>query len=99
MPVQKPETIQTLHPVPGKTNKKIDLAKYECIKKEMLQVLEKDAPTHTELMETLFARIGDVFEGNVQWYGETVKLDLEARGLLERTKTKPERYRLVSAGK
>jgi hypothetical protein len=30
----------------------------------------------------------------VQWYGETVKLDLEARNILERTPTKPVKYRL-----
>jgi hypothetical protein len=31
----------------------------------------------------------------VQWYGETVKLDLKARKIIERTGTKPERYRLL----
>jgi hypothetical protein len=46
-------------------------------------------------MEALFQRVKDHFEGGVQWYGETVKLDLEARNILERTKTKPEKYRLT----
>ncbi|MBK6634890.1 MAG: hypothetical protein IPG38_11780 [Chitinophagaceae bacterium] len=45
-------------------------------------------------MEELYRRIKDNFEGGVQWYGETVKLDLEARNLIERTKTKPEKYKL-----
>jgi hypothetical protein len=45
-------------------------------------------------MEVLYERVKDIFEGGVQWYGETVKLDLEARKIIERTHTKPVRYRL-----
>jgi hypothetical protein len=30
-------------------------------------------------MEELYAKVKDSFEGSIQWYGETVKLDLEAR--------------------
>ncbi|MEZ5043805.1 MAG: hypothetical protein R2828_28165 [Saprospiraceae bacterium] len=86
--------IQTLHPIPGKKNKKILLAKYEVIKENILSILTNLEPTHTELMEKLYARIKDNFEGGVQWYGETVKLDLEAREIIERTKSKPEKYRL-----
>ena len=36
------------------------------------------------------------FDGGVQWYGETVKLDLEARGVIERTNDKPQKYKLKS---
>jgi hypothetical protein len=35
------------------------------------------------------------FKGDLQWYGETVKLDLEARKLIERT-TEPGKYRLTT---
>ena len=45
-------------------------------------------------MEQLYDRVKDSFEGGVQWYGETVKLDLEARKVIERTGKKPEKYRL-----
>jgi hypothetical protein len=38
--------------------------------------------------------VKDNFEGGVQWYGKTVKLDWEARKLIERTKAKPEKYKL-----
>ncbi|MEI6582237.1 MAG: hypothetical protein WCO43_01490 [Chitinophagia bacterium] len=88
----KPEQIQSLHPIPGKTNKKISLAKYTFIRENLLHILSNAELTHTELMEALFARVKDNFEGGVQWYGETVKLDLEARKIVGRTKTKPERY-------
>lgn len=88
--------IQTLHPQPGKTNKRIALGKYTRIKEEILDILSLAELTHTDLMEELYARVKDTFEGGVQWYGETVKLDLEARSLIERTKTKPEKYRLCA---
>lgn len=90
----KEELIQTLHPQPGKTNKKITLKKYEFIKENILDILEGCELTHTELMEALYTRVKDNFEGGVQWYGETVKLDLEARNRISRTNSKPERYKI-----
>ena len=90
----KNEKIQTLHPLPGKTNKSIALEKYNFIKEHLLKALGKKELTHTELMEALYQRVKDKFDGGVQWYGETVKLDLEAREIIERTNTKPEKYRL-----
>jgi hypothetical protein len=95
----KEEKIQTLHPQPGKINKRIAIGKYNQIKDGILSVLNKKELTHTELMEQLYARVKDNFEGGVQWYGETVKLDLEARKIIERTGTKPERYRLCSTNR
>ena len=92
-PKVKPEMIQTLHPDKTKTNKRISLEKYNFIKTNLLAVIKKAELTHTDLMEALYQRVKDDFEGGVQWYGETVKLDLEARKLIERTGTKPEKYR------
>jgi hypothetical protein len=88
----KEEKIQTLHPLPGKTNKKISVEKYNFIKQHILAILKKNELTHTDLMEQLYDRVKDSFEGGVQWYGETVKLDLEARHIITRTATKPEKY-------
>jgi hypothetical protein len=90
----KAAQIQTLHPIAGKTNKKIALDKYETICDQLILILQTSEPTHTELMESLYQRVKDSFVGGVQWYGETVKLDLEARGIIERIGAKPERYRL-----
>lgn len=90
----KNEQIQTLHPQPGKTNKRISLEKYNVIKDNLLIILKATELTHTELMEKLHDRVKENFEGGVQWYGETVKLDLEARDIIERTGTKPEKYRM-----
>lgn len=94
--MQKEDKIQTLHPQEGKTNKNISRAKYEIIKANLLTILKSGPLNHTELMEALYNRIHDHFEGGVQWYGETVKLDMEARGVIERTNDKPQKYKLKS---
>nr|WP_299418191.1 hypothetical protein [uncultured Emticicia sp.] len=91
----KGEQIQTLHPQAGKTNKRISLEKYFVIKENILSILSKTEPTHTELMEAIYENLKDTFEGGIQWYGETVKLDLEARKIIERSGSKPEKYRLL----
>jgi hypothetical protein len=90
----KIEQIQTLHPQAGKTNKRIALEKYNLIKDNILTILNDTELTHTELMEQLYDSVKDIFEGGVQWYGETVKLDLEARKIIERTGAKPDKYRM-----
>jgi hypothetical protein len=92
----KDEMIQTLHPQADKTNKKILLSKYNFIKENILAILSDKELTHTELMEELFLRVKDNFDGGVQWYGETVKLDLEARQIIERTKSKLQKYKLTA---
>ena len=93
----KEKKIQTLHPSPGKVNKKISAEKYNFIKSNILAILKRNELTHTELMEQLYANVKDDFQGGVQWYGETVKLDLEARKIIERSKTKPEKYFIKTA--
>ncbi len=93
---EKAEMIQTLHPDKTKANKRISLEKYNFIKTNLLAVLKKTELTHTDLMEALYQRVKDKFVGGVQWYGETVKLDLEARGVIERTGAKPDKYKLMN---
>ncbi len=93
----KEELIQTLHPQPGKKNKRISFQKYDVIRQNILAILAQGELTHTELMEKLYDNVKDSFEGGIQWYGETVKLDLEARKVIERTTSKPEKYKVKSA--
>ncbi len=88
------DQIQTLHPHPDKTNKRISLEKYIIIRENLLKVLNDTELTHTALMEQLYDQVKDTFDGGVQWYGETVKLDLEARGIIERIAGKPEKYKM-----
>lgn len=85
--------ILTLHPA-GKTGRNIDLDKYEKLKAAILAILRKKELTHTELFTALNTRLTGKFTGNISWFGETVKLDLEARGVIERTDDKPAKYRI-----
>jgi hypothetical protein len=45
--------IQTLHPESGKQNKAISLEKYEIIKSAILEILQNNSLTHTELMQAI----------------------------------------------
>ena len=85
--------ILTKHPL-GKSGKNISKEKYETLKEAILATLQDEELTHTELSEQLNKRLKSEFSGNIGWYGETVKLDLEARKIIERTSSKPPKYRL-----
>jgi hypothetical protein len=87
------EKILTKHPL-GKNGKNIDLTKYQTLKNAILTVLKGKELTHTQLFAELNAYLKGTFSDNISWYGETVKLDLEARGVIERNKEKPATYRV-----
>jgi Family of unknown function (DUF6958) len=89
------EKILTKHPL-GKSGRNIDRNKYDTLKKAIVSALRKDELTHTELFSRLNRSLKGKFSGNISWYGETVKLDLEAKKIIERTASKPQRYRLKS---
>ena len=52
--------------------------------------------THTELFNRLNKSLKGKFSGNISWYGETIKLDLGAKKIIERTASTPQKYRLKS---
>ena len=87
------EKILTKHPL-GKSGKNISKQKYETLKKAILSALRNKELTHTELFSRLNKSLKGKFSGNVSWYGETVKLDLEARKIVQRTSSNPQKYRL-----
>jgi hypothetical protein len=89
----KEEKILTKHPL-GKSGKNIDKQKYETLKKGILSALQNKELAHDELFDRLNKSLRSKFSGNISWYGETVKLDLEARKIIERTFSKPQKYRL-----
>jgi hypothetical protein len=89
----KEEKILTKHPL-GKSGKNIDKQKYETLKKAIVSALGKKELTHTELFDRLNKSLKGKLSGNISWYGETVKLDLEARKTIERTSDKPAKYRV-----
>ena len=90
------EKILTKHPL-GRSGKNIDKQKYETLKKAILSALQKKELTHTELFDRLNKTLRSKFSGNISWYGETVKLDLEAGKIIERTSSTPQKYRLKPA--
>jgi len=77
------EKILTLHPQ-GKKGVRIDKAKYETMRKTILDVLSKAALTHNDLASAVEKKLKGKFEGSIPWYMEGTKLDLEARGIIER---------------
>jgi hypothetical protein len=90
------EKILTKHPQ-GKTGRNVSKKSYDTLKAAILAALGKKELTHTELFEQLNKNLKGKFDGNISWYGETVKLDLEARKIIERTDSKPQRYRVSSS--
>jgi hypothetical protein len=87
------EKILTKHPL-GKTGRNISKQTYDLFKQAIVSALRRKELTHTELAEQLVRNLKGKFSGNINWYGETVKLDLEARKIIERTGSKPQKYRL-----
>jgi hypothetical protein len=87
------EKILTRHPL-SKSGKNISKQKYETLKKAILSALQSKELTHTELFNRLNNILKGKFSGNISWYAETVKLDLEARKIVQRTSAKPPKYRL-----
>lgn len=89
------EKILTLHPE-GKQGVNIDLKKYQQMAEAILQVLQHEKPTSTELTASVSDILGSGFDGSIAWYLISVKLDLEARKTIRRIpNTRPERYQLV----
>lgn len=94
MPSSDEEHILTLHPE-GKRGVSISKAKYDMVRATLLACLKGKEMTHEELMTCITKKLQSKFEGSMKWYAETVKLDLEARGEIERVPgRKYQRYRL-----
>jgi hypothetical protein len=90
------EKILTLHPQ-GKQGTNISKSKYDQMKGEIINAL-KDEPdqTFSGLNDVVGKRLDGNFDGSIGWYYTTVKLDLEARGIIERVpNSSPQKLRLV----
>ena len=77
------ERILCLHPQ-GKQGVNILRSKYEAVRGAILRVVEEEGVMYwSDLTERCAALLPD-FEGSLGWYVVSVKLDLEARGVIER---------------
>jgi hypothetical protein len=71
-----------------------DADMYEAMKRAFLKILPKKSPglTETEIRERVVAHLPEELfpEGaKAGWWAKTVQLDLEAKGVVAREKTKP----------
>jgi len=91
------ERIMTLHPQ-GKTGVNILKQKYIVIKEFILNTIKEHGElTYQNLDKLAVQKLKDSFDGKVGWYVVSVKLDLEARNLIERIpNTSPHKLKLAS---
>ncbi|RYH03834.1 hypothetical protein EU805_00225 [Salipiger sp. IMCC34102] len=71
---------------------RVDRAKYETMKTAMLSIMSSDPMTAAQIKEGVLPRLPAALfpEGKTAgWWLKCVQLDLEARGILQRHKTKP----------
>lgn len=78
---------------PGQINR-VDAVKYAAIKKALMKVLPEKAPglTQSDMFLAILPHLPeDLFPGGAKsgWWAKTVQLDLEAKGTVVRTKTRP----------
>lgn len=93
--MEKEERILTLHPN-GKKGVNILQKKYAIIRKFILNTVAKNTEiSYEDLNDLAIEELSDSFDGKVGWYVVSVKLDLEARGIIERIpKTSPHKLRV-----
>ena len=90
------DTIRTLHPE-KKQGVNISREKYEIICQAIMSILEgQKEMTFMKLSRAVEKQVNGNFEGSVTWYVTTVKLDLEARGVIKRVPhSRPQLLRLA----
>lgn len=83
-----PEMFDALHPDPTKSGTRLNAARYRLVRDALLEVIPAEPPgvafsELADLVRPLLA--GTAFgDASVGWHVTTVKLDLEARGRVER---------------
>ena len=77
------DRMMTLHP-DGKQGVNIEALKYEEIKQAILASLSEREVLFRDLPASVSTHLTVPFDGSIGWYTTTVKLDLEARGIIER---------------
>ena len=90
------EKIMTLHPT-GKKGVNILKRRYDQMAETLLGIVRQHGEiTYSEMNDIAEKELAGKFDGKIPWYVVTVKLDLEARGILERIpKTSPHKLRIA----
>lgn len=93
------EKIMTMHPQ-HKSGVNLDRNKYKLVKTAIIDTLGVEREMTFQELTLSVEDCLDGFEGSVPWYVTTIKLDLEARGMIERVPgKKPQHLRLTAAPK
>jgi len=94
MAANKPRMIEVENVNHPGSARLVDMEMYEAMRRAFLTVLPKTSPGLT--VEEVQARVTahlpkDLFPGGAKagWWAKTVQLDLEAKGAIEREKTRP----------
>ena len=74
---------------------------YEEMRRAFVKILPKTSPglTEVEIRERILAHLsGELFPAGAKsgWWAKAVQLDLEAKGVIAREKTRPLRWRIPS---
>ncbi|MCA0987367.1 DUF6958 family protein [Guptibacillus algicola] len=90
------DRVQLLHP-DSKEMPSINKEKYNLVKKTILDIIsENNVITFKNLTTECSHRLKGTLDGSPSWYVTSVKLDLEARGIIERvTKSSPQKLQIV----
>jgi len=93
--MQKEKRIRTLHPQ-GKKGVHILKRRYDLIKDFIIETIRSNGEiTYQDISDLAIKELSKTFDGKVVWYVVSVKLDLEARGVIERIpKTSPHKLRM-----
>jgi len=79
-----PAKIITQHPDPSKKGVNIEQDKYDLAYGAILDILLREKVMQPmPLYDRVAQEISDHIEGSAKWYAVTVKLDMEARGILQ----------------
>lgn len=83
---------------PDKTKQGVNISKYkyDTIREQIITILRENGEVVFKDLPTIVKRkLKGEFDGSFSWYTTVVKLDLEARKIIERVpKTTPQRIRL-----
>lgn len=88
------DRILTLHPDKNKVGRSIPVSVYTLIEKTIMKVLKNKGLTHTQLLLAVHKELNSTIKKSLDWYTETMKLDLEARNIIVRNESKPVLYSL-----
>jgi hypothetical protein len=90
------ERILTLHPE-GKKGVRILKSRYDLMYNTLLSIFaEYPEISHKEMTRLSAERVTGLLEGSIPWLMETVKLDMLARGIIEKTSGNPVKLRIVT---